>query len=158
MQTKKEYKQAKDLHIYTAVWRLFKPMDLAMRRMDKDHKHVYGQELIHKIIEMVTLIGNANRETDAEMRCKYIRELIDKYNSLTSLFRFCVESGFLGVDGQKIYVEVIPLFANIERQANGWMLDTMKRTRVRCAKPKRLKVIMRAIYYHLQRIVKNKTK
>lgn len=121
MEKPKEYKQAKDLQISTAIWKLLEQCDLIFMHMDKAHQPVFGRRILDGCLDMLDYVARANRATGT-VRVDAIKEVLDKYNYVANCIRYCIEHGYLGdkEHAQKIYVATIPLLANVSRQANGW--------------------------------------
>ena len=114
----KEYKQAKDLPIRTAVWRLL--------ACERDHKYNLGQDLVLSVRNKLRMVARANRAHEPQERLQVLLELQDEYQDVADIVKYMTERGYLGDDkhGEKMYVASIPLLANVGRQAAGLIRQT----------------------------------
>ena len=80
----------------------------------RDLKHTIAQNLVNLAWHQKVLIAKAKRETNKK---DLLEEFLDNHKLIEETIKDLVE---LGSVEEKYYVEVIPLIANIERQAGGW--------------------------------------
>lgn len=129
--SKLENKRAKDLPISVAAWKILKSCDTIMMQLDKDHKHTFGRELISRSFQLLSFITKANRAKTLAIRYDVINEMIDNYFIIANTIKYLAEGKRVVKGGNVIsflseehYVEIIPLLANFERQAIGWLNKT----------------------------------
>lgn len=112
--TKKELLYAKDLPIYSAQRKLTQACIKIMIHCQRDLKHTLGQELVKLAYQQKILIGKAKREN---YKANLLEEFLDNHKLIEETIKDLVE---LQAVEEKLYIEAMPLIANIERQAGGW--------------------------------------
>ena len=112
--TKKELLYAKDLPIYSAQRKLTQACINIMIHCQRDLKHTIAQQLVNLAWHQKVLIAKVKRETNKK---DLLEEFLDNHKLIEETIKDLVE---LGAVEDKLYVEAMPLIANIERQAGGW--------------------------------------
>lgn len=113
------YKGARDLPIYTAIYKLLEVIDDIFDTFKRDRKHTLGQKLYNTVLEMFECIRVANDFPDE--REKALITLLGKYDNVHTMLKLSSERAYIT---KNQYLSLFKPMSSIERQALGWLKST----------------------------------
>ena len=116
-----ELKSTRDIPLFTALTRLYTDVDELVATMQRKRQYTTGVEMLHRILEMVDCLSFAI--DFPEFRRYYLVSFLSKYNELAMLMKVSNDKKWVL---QKRYLQLSPNFANIEKQAKGWLAKTSR--------------------------------